>query len=91
MKSALEVNLEEQSRILNQLLNYMETMTFNGTQMPFQKGMIMAIKAALQLQHILETEVHSIWKYLKTIFNLSVLVQSTSNLRIPLCQNKKYS
>ena len=59
MKAALEVNLDKQTEILNQLLNYMETMTFNGRQMPFQKGLITAIKAALQLQHILETEVHT--------------------------------
>ena len=48
-KSALEVNLNEQLEELSKMWRYMETMKFSGRPR-FNKGIIIAIKAAIGLQ-----------------------------------------
>ena len=68
-KNALEVDIEKQTNILMELYDYIDSMKFLGpngrTKCPFQTGMKMAIKVALQLN-----------QYLKTNFGLPYLLTS---------------
>ena len=58
MKNSLEVNLEKQLDELNKFVEYMTTMKFSGKPR-FQKGLIIAIKVAIQLQKLLAEHYNS--------------------------------
>ena len=57
-KNALDVNIEEQRKVLLELYDYIDKMKFLGpngrTKCPFQKALKISIKVALQLQEELK-------------------------------------